>query len=64
MNTTTRRHPRTMAEAFGVDARSAYAIERHKRALPGWADVLYALGFAGWLALPALLMVVCWPNGI
>ena len=30
MNNTTRRHPRTLREAFPRDAQHAYAIERHK----------------------------------
>lgn len=29
----TYRHPRTLVQAFGTDARSAVAIERHKRPL-------------------------------
>jgi hypothetical protein len=61
MNHTTQRHPRTMHEAFGVDARSAYPIERYKHALP---DLLDALAFAALLTLPALLMVVFLPNGV
>lgn len=31
MNTTTRRYPRTLAEAYPRDARHAYAIERVAR---------------------------------
>ncbi len=62
MNHTTKRFPRSIAEAFGHvnDARSAYPIERYKRAMPDWLD---AIGIGCLMALPAVATVFWFPNG-
>lgn len=46
----TYRHPRTLVQAFGTDAQSAVAIERHKRPLSARvADVLSAAALAAFI---------------
>lgn len=46
----TYRFPRTLVQAFGTDARSAVAIERHRRPLSARvADVLTAVALAAFI---------------
>ena len=48
---TTRRYPRTLAEAFPADARHAYAIERGSRRIDSVGSVLLACALGLMLAL-------------
>lgn len=51
----TYRHPRTLVQAFGTDARSAVAIERYRRPVSSTvADYLTAVALASGLVLLAL----------
>ncbi len=55
MNHTTKRFPRTLQSAFGLDARSAYPIERHRVSV--WerlADVSLAVVIGFSLAIGAV----------
>jgi hypothetical protein len=51
MNTTTRKFPRTLNEAFPVDRQWAYAVERTSRRMDAVGSVLLAMVIGLGLAL-------------
>ena len=55
MNTTTRKHPRSLNEAFPTGTQYAAAIEHHRRDISGRIIV-----FAGCAAAMALTFFMCW----
>lgn len=55
MNDTTRCHPRTLREAFGLSPEDAVAIHKYKT--PAHRRVFYALCRWGWAIVPAVLAV-------
>lgn len=57
MNTTTRRYPRTLFEAFPRDARHAYAIERHPRR---WTETIFGAAVILALILTVAVTLVRW----
>lgn len=61
MNTTTKRYPRTLSEAFPCDANNACAIHAFKR---HGRDLVQALILGALIGGPALLMVLFYPNGV
>ena len=54
---TTKRHPRTTLQAFGVDATSAYPITHYKRRI---ADVVADVVLAGLIGGALAAMLVHW----
>lgn len=51
MNTTTRKFPRTLQEAFPADRQWPYAVERHSRRMESVGSVLLAVAISLGLAL-------------